>query len=637
MSLRDGVAALLLALAAMLTGCAGLLPTDKAAANATTQASDKQSSAAAAALPTDPAASQPAAVPSASNVSIQVKAPPPLRALLERYLDLVRLGRTTATDIDDSEWARLIDATPAQVRDLLQTEGYFSPEISLQRITAADGVRTEAVQLTVEPGLQARVGRVTLEVQGELATGAEANEPYAQGVLAKVRESFPLKEGVPFRNDSWASAKNSTLVALRAAGYANASWSGTGAGVDVASNTVRLFLVADSGPLYRLGTLDIEGLVRQDVQTVRNLALSERGAPVSESLLLDFQDRLQKVGLFDSVNVTLDTDPEQAAAATVRLRLREAAMQVYTAGIGFSANTGARASLEHVYRRVFGYAATSRNKFELGDRRRAWEGEIIAHPGPRLYRNLVGGAVEWLQTDSDTVLSQRLRVGRAQDTQRLERLFFLEAERSVRTPLGQPSTSAFALSGNFHGGWRDLDSVLLPTRGATLKVELGAGRAHGSDSQSGYFARTYGRVVGYLPLGDNWYGQARLELGQVFLPSGVVVPDSKRFRAGGDESIRGYSFRSLGPDVNGAVGGGLSLATASIEVARPILPSLPSVWGAVFLDAGNAADSFGKLKPVYGLGAGVRWRSPVGPLRLDMAYGTAVKAWRLHFSVGIAF
>ena len=64
---------------------------------------------------------------------------------------------------------------------------------------------------------------------------------------------------------------------------------------------------------------------------------------------------------------------------------------------------------------------------------------------------------------------------------------------------------------------------------------------------------------------------------------------------------------------------------------------MPSLWGAVFVDAGNAAASFGALKPVYGVGFGVRWRSPVGPLRVDLAYGSETRKPRLHFSVGIAF
>jgi translocation and assembly module TamA len=85
------------------------------------------------------------------------------------------------------------------------------------------------------------------------------------------------------------------------------------------------------------------------------------------------------------------------------------------------------------------------------------------------------------------------------------------------------------------------------------------------------------------------------------------------------------------------VGSGNVMYTASVELARPFWASMPALWGAVFIDAGNAADSFSALKPALGLGVGVRWRSPVGPLRIDWAYGREVRQARLHFSVGIAF
>jgi translocation and assembly module TamA len=82
---------------------------------------------------------------------------------------------------------------------------------------------------------------------------------------------------------------------------------------------------------------------------------------------------------------------------------------------------------------------------------------------------------------------------------------------------------------------------------------------------------------------------------------------------------------------------GRVLLTGSAEVARPISAQYPSVWWAAFVDAGNAADNWQDMHPVLGYGLGLRWRSPVGPLRLDMAYGQEVQSWRMHLSVGIAF
>jgi translocation and assembly module TamA len=565
-----------------------------------------------------------------------VVAPAELKTLLERHLDVVRLGRLARDDVEEGEWARLIDAAPAQVMELLRTEGHFAPTVELERQPRRAAGEPDVVRLVVNPGPRARIARVRLEAEGELERAALAGDRLAVDTLAAWRAAWTLPVGANFRNPAWSEAKAAAQARLRAAGYATAVFTGTSADVDPARNEVRLFLSIDSGPLFRLGSLEVEGLVTHDADTVRHLSAARQGTPVTEALLLDFQERLQKAGLFESITVTLDNDPTSADAARVLVRLREAPLQVWTFGVGVSANTGPRASAEHLYRRVFGFAATARNKVELGTKRQAWDGEISTHPGEGLYRNLLGGAVTREETDSDIVLSQRVRLGRTQDTTRIERLYFLEGERSLRRT-NVARTSTVAMSVNYHGVWRDVDSVVLPTEGFTFAGQAGFGRSHGTGAITGWFTRAYGRLTGYLPLGASWYGQARIELGQVFLREGVAVPESQRFRAGGDDSVRGYGFKSLGPSVNGVVGGGEVLLTSSIELARPFSASLPSVWGAVFVDAGNAADSFAALKPVLGAGLGVRWRSPVGPLRLDLAYGEQLKRWRLHFSVGIAF
>ena len=365
---------------------------------------------------------------------------------------------------------------------------------------------------------------------------------------------------------------------------------------------------------------------------------------MTETLLLDFQDRLRQSSLFDGISVTFEPDPSLAAAVPIRVRLKESVRQIWTVGVGISANTGPRASLEHVDRRPFGWAATSRNKFEWGGKRQAWEGELSTHPLEKQYRNLVGGAIERLESDTDVVRSQRLRVGRARNTNRIDRLVYVEVETSSQDYLASgattPVSDATALSLNAHGVWRRLDSVLLPTRGVSLALQGAIGVAQGTPGERGGFGRLYGRLTAYRPFGSAdkpWYGQARIELGQVFRRDAVPVPDSIQFRAGGDDSVRGYAYRSLAPTIDGALDSGDTLFSASIELARPFIKDLPDLWGAVFVDAGRAAASLRDLKPAVGYGVGVRYRSPVGALRLDLAYGQEVKKFRMHFSVGVAF
>jgi len=257
--------------------------------------------------------------------------------------------------------------------------------------------------------------------------------------------------------------------------------------------------------------------------------------------------------------------------------------------------------------------------------------------GTGFYRNQVGGRVERLESDTDVVLSQSLRVGRTQDTQRIERLYFVGLDRSVQTA-EDTRKDGQALSAQYHGVWRQLDNVILPRRGVSVGAQLGLGWAHSNYAENGPFGRLYGRFTGYLPLGRSWDSIGRIELGNIIKSDTVAVPDVLAFRAGGDDSVRGYPFRSLAPtDANGVVSGGSVLATASVELAHPLADRMPNLLGALFIDAGRAANRWADFKPALGYGVGLRWRSPVGPLRLDWAYGEELRKARLHFSVGIAF
>jgi translocation and assembly module TamA len=614
----------LLSLLLMLSGCAGLSGNHKA---------DNAADAPATAASAPDSAAVPAS-PRADATTLVIDAPPALRTLLERNLDLARLATLSEQEeLDELEWLRLVGAAPAQARELLQTEGYFNAEVEVRREAGPPPV----VHMRVQPGPRVRVTEVTLKVRGPLRERADANDERALEQIRELHAWWPLPSGGPFRNAEWSAAKTAAAARLRAAGYASANVADSGAEIDADTQQAKLALTLDSGPLFVAGPIHIEGLERHDEQVVRNLAGFGPGAPLSEAALLDYQDRLRKSGLFDAAVVTFDNDLAQAAAAPVTVQLHEAPLQSMTLGVGVSAKTGERATIEHTHRRIFGYAATLHNKIEIGRLRDAYEGELSSHPGEGFYRNLLGAQLERLRTDLDEVLSQRVRVGRTQDTTRIDRLYFVGFDRSVqKTETTRRDARAWSLQ--YHGIWRDLDSVLLPTRGVSVSGQGGVGWAFSNVGDAGAFTLATARFTGYLPLGQSWYTTGRLELGQIFKRDSVVIPDALAFRAGGDESVRGYEYRSLAPTdpATGTIIGGTVLGTASIEIARPF-PRYPSLWGALFVDAGRAAASWTAFKPALGYGVGLRWRSPVGPLRVDMAYGEEVREWRLHLSVGIAF
>lgn len=615
--MRAARAVALLCLAIALAGCS-LLPSRSDPEPAPSPAANAASGAARAAY------------------RLEIDAPSNLRELLTAYLDLSRFRSAPQTEsITSAELDRLIVAVPAQARGLLETEGYFQAQISATK-QPGSGDDLPVVQIAVTPGPRTLVAEVNIDARGPLAEMSAAGDHFARERLHSFRTQWPLPAGQPFRQAAWNSAKNVSLARLRAGGYAAASWASTAAHVDVPTQQARLQLTADSGPLYRLGPVRIEGLQRYGEASVRRLATFAPGTPYSEKLLLDYQERLQKLGLFASSSVEIEADPSTADAAPVLIRVREQPLQEATFGAGYSANTGPRVSVEHLHRNVFGTDWISHNKIETGPRRTLWEGELTSHPLEDLYRNLVAGTAERLRSGEEVRTSWNVRVGRTQDTPRIERLYFTELVHArVASVAGYRDDDAVSL--NYHWILRALDNVLLPTDGFSLSLQSAGGYARSSTAHNGPFVRAYARATGYQPLPGGWYGTLRFEAGQVFAKLDVGVPDTLLFRAGGDESVRGYAYRTLGPLVNGVATSGRVLFTGSAEVARPILSNRPEFWWAAFVDAGNAAARWTELDPQWGYGLGLRWRSPVGPLRVDLAYGQQVQRLRLHVSVGIAF
>ncbi|MFN4265544.1 MAG: autotransporter assembly complex protein TamA [Aquabacterium sp.] len=571
---------------------------------------------------------------------LDIDAPSALSKLLRTYLDLARFQEEKQNDADRInlvELRRLVVSAPEQARALLEAEGYFGAKIAT-RVTDAQGSEPMVVLLRVDAGPRTHVGKVQILFEGELDTRLSRNESSAQELVETLQKDWDLPEGRPFKQADWSAAKNATLARLRAQGYPTASWSGTSVTVDADKQTASLFLVADSGPAFFYGDIQVEGLRRQPSSAISNMAPFKRGDPYKEGQLVALQDRIQKVNLFDNVFVSADVDPTSAAAVPVVVQVRELPMQQATIGVGVSSDTGPRVSFEHLHRQPFDSNWQAKTKLQWGREESNLQLDLTSHPWPGRKRGLISGQMSYLIGDDKAVTtSQRLRVGRLREGERLERTDYLEFQRAeVATETGDKVSQASSIAGTTQWIFRDVDSQILPTRGTTTSVSVTGGRSFSTLESSGYFGRAHARLTGYLPLPGSVFLSARGEWGQVATSHGVSVPDTLLFRAGGDESVRGYAYRSLGVLTDGVVIGGRALVTGSVELARPFVRTTPNLLGAVFVDAGDAASTPADLHINLGYGAGVRWRSPVGPLKLDVAYGREVRQWRLHFSVGIS-
>ena len=608
------------------------------------------------AMPAVAGASAPAASPRAARLPLNwrlvVDAPSPLDCLLEANLDLARFQQDA--NVSRGELRRLVAAVPEQARSLLDAQGYFAAQVRIRvqdgtadsdasRLTGAEGASVAdrqdvTVTVTVEPGPRTQVSRVQFVFEGGLDQRLSDGDPVAQALADQLAAKWALPEGEVFRQADWSSAKSDTLARLRADTYPLASWSGTSATVDATAHTASLFLVADSGPAFAFGPIQVEGLKRQPASAIVNLTPFKQGGPYRERQVLDWQERIQKLGLFDSVFVSPALDASHPEATPLVVQVRELPLQSATAGIGISSDNGPRLSLEHLHRHAFGLDWQAKTKVQLGARLQDAQLDFTSHPWEGHKRGLVSAQTTGL-TDSDNAVtrSQRARVGLLREGERLERADYVELQHaSVRSATDVLVANATALSATTQWIFRDVDNRLLPTRGTASMAQLTFGRTYSALDQHGFFGRAHTRLTGYLPLPLAWQLTARGEVGQVLANESVSVPDTLLFRAGGDDSVRGYAYRSLGVEIAGVTTGARSVATASLELAHDLPVRVPGLQGAIFADAGDAADRFSKMSAKRGYGVGVRWRSPVGPFRLDVAYGEAVQQWRLHFSVGVS-
>lgn len=617
-------------------------------------------------------------VPRPVDWQLTVEAPSPLDDLLMENLDLARYQREarqaedggSATQGDEpapsalritrGELRRLLAEVPAQARALLEAEGYFSaqvrikvdegpvdgngvagaPQAALSPQALAPGAQATPVlvHVIVEPGPRAVVRGVQFVYEGELDTRLSANDADAKELTEGLADGWGLPQDEPFRQADWTNAKNTTLARLRADTYPMASWSGTAATVDAQAHTASLFLVADSGPAFSFGEVRIEGLERQPPSAILNLAPFRPGQPYRERQVLDWQERLQKVNLFESVYVAPAFDVNHPEATPLIVQVRESPIQEASVGVGASSDNGPRVSFEHLHRNPFALAWQVRTKVQLGVRMSDGLIDLLSHPWPGRKRGLASAQVSSIEDNDNAITrTQRLKVGRLREGDRLERTDYVEALRTtVRSASDLLVADATALSFTSQWIFRDVDSQVMPSRGTTTMVALTGGRSVSALDASGPFGRVHARFTAYLPLPASWQLQFRAEGGQVLVRDNVSVPDALLFRAGGDDSIRGYAYRSIGVERDGVTTGGRVLGTGSIELSHPLWPGQPNLLGAVFMDVGDAAERIDQWALKRGHGVGIRWRSPVGPFRIDIARGVSTDEWRLHFSVGVS-
>jgi translocation and assembly module TamA len=557
------------------------------------------------------------------------EAPQPLRGMLEKFLPppTIEPGQRRATVV--RPWIRDVRR---RVPEIAASEGYFSAAVA---VDFEDEAREQLV-VKVTPGARTTVGEVDISFEGDIAGEGEAREARRR----KIRESWTLAPGTPFRSADWESAKTRLLEELTEVDYAVGAIASSEAVVEAEAARARLRLVLDSGPPFTYGDLEVSGLEEYSEHLVRRIVDLRQGERYSRERLSDLQRQIQNGPWFASVVVDVERDPARASHAPIKVSVVERPRREVGLAVGYGTDDGARIEAGYRYRDLFDRGFDLQSSVRASEKRQIGYADVYLPPGlftlPWVgrtpFRDSVGVLAEY--SDVENFRIERFAVAGYRhfklDRWELRGGLSYQIERTL--PQGSVERIERALAPIVAVTWRTVDDFFDPKRGGVLNVQFAAATKAVASTQD--FFKAYAVYNHWFTLGESNQLLLRAELGSTIAESREGIPEDFLFRAGGSRSNRGYAYQSLGVTEGDAIVGGRYIATGTVEFVRWLNPT----WGAAaFVDVGDATDTRGEWQanPSYGIGA--RYKTPAGPFGLDLAYAEEAKRWRLSFSVTVAF
>ena len=552
---------------------------------------------------------------------VQVEAPRELEKTLRQGLSITRW--TNDPKMTAEQLRRLGEEAVREAREVAATEGYFSAEVEL----SIDESGPEwTVALKVEPGARTHVGALDLRFSGPATEDEEARRH-----LARVRDSWRLRRGDPFRQQTWDAAKREVLRELSSWRYAAARIADSQATIDPQTREAKLMVELASGPAFRFGPVRVTGMRRYPDAAAENLSLIRPGATYDRDLVVAYQRRLLETGYFASVQAEIDTHPLLADEAPLRVAVIEAASQHVETGVGYTTDAGPRAELRYSNQDVFDSAWRFKTGATVDQKLQQVQLDLDSPPRAGARWNTVFARARG--TDIQNEVTREFALGASHN--RYDRhapiALIVSAHFEEQRVQNEPADDRYALYFGHRRNLRRTDDFVFPRLGYLGTFEIG-GAPPGLATQQ--FLRLFAGVSLLLPYGRRGDLLLRGQAGSVIAETRDGIPTTFLFRTGGDQTVRGYAFESLGVAQGQATVGGRRLGVASVEYTY----WLGEGWGlAAFVDAGNAWDHGVSYNPAFGYGVGGRFRTPIGPIRADLAYGERTSQFRLHFSVGYTF
>lgn len=530
--------------------------------------------------------------------------------------------------ITSGERRRLQRRVVGEIKEALQPFGYYqtsvtvdvseAPQKIVYQVDKGDPVRVATVSITLDPLAQ--------------------QEP----IFKAWKEQYPLVQEKILNQAVYEAQKKALLASALRLGYFDARLVQHEIRIDPSRRYADINLQFDSGPRYKLSGIEMVWEASAESETIKRRVDDEILKPLITVKSGDYYDadaisktqqELTATSYFSSVDMQLGEQSDTTATVPLTIRLSPSKRKIYHVEIGVGTDTGLRGGVGYENRRINKHGHTLNARLGASQIKRS---AIVNYriPLPRDKFESLNFFTSLEEEIGDTRRFQSTKLGSELDLAWRDATvtFGLTASREkfdrIREGARATQQTTDLLMPSIAWEKTVRDDLYFPTKGWTASALLRVADSRvGSDLDLAQFIVD---TKGLYPLGRGRI-KARLKVASSLIDQSVQLPESLGFLAGGDDSVRGYRFESIGVTRNGVTGVGKNLIVGSVEYQHPIKNAFSL---ATFIDAGDAFDGNASYKK--GAGVGLRWRLPFGALRLDLASaldrdGNPV---RLHFSFG---
>ncbi|MCW9023644.1 MAG: autotransporter assembly complex protein TamA [Gammaproteobacteria bacterium] len=521
--------------------------------------------------------------------------------------------------LSEGRLRRLHTKAPQEIAQALQPYGYYRANIKTE-LTHTPPEQWQATY-TIDPGPPLLISEFKLVLSETLKTDSEFQD---------LVQNLNLGKGEVFSHVEYESIKTSLTRLAAEHGYFNAHFIEHRVEIDLEVYEARVHLHYDGGHRYLFGDVHLQQNVLEPALLQKYIPF-EQGDPYTLSALIDLQQALNDSDYFRTVEVSPDQARSETKDVPVNITLTPRKPHRYTMGLGYGTDTGARARfgwemprLNPAGHRINTEARVSEIGYSLGAQYR------VPVLNPRTDQMVYSAGIVKETTDTSDSILRTIGASLNRSRGLWRESIAINYQQEEYTIADDHGDSTLLMPGI---SWRRIwgEGFIYTIDGLRFDINLrGASEKLISDTD---FFQVQSGIKAITSINQKNRFIARGRLGSTWTDRFHQLPSSVRFFAGGAQSVRGYSYQSLGPvNQSGEVIGGKHLMIGSLEYEH----SLNGKWGlALFYDAGNAIDNL-EDKLERGAGMGIRWKSPIGAVRIDLASAVSRDGnpWRIHINIG---